>query len=87
MHKDIKLRIALDVILGIFIILGWWYVALPIAIVGAWVFPRFAELIVLAVLHDALYGMSNEFGIWGWMYSFVAVIVTVVIGYLKGLIK
>lgn len=55
MSNRLSYRIAFGVILGISIIYGWWYVTIPLAVLGAWMFPYFGELLVLAFMHDCLY--------------------------------
>jgi hypothetical protein len=72
------MRIALRIILGILIALavlqGWWFLALPLGLIGAWVFPVYAEIIIAGIAYDALFGMNGEAGMWGYAGTIVAVL-------------
>jgi len=83
------LRITLDVIMFISVLLGWWFVAIPIGIVGAWIFPRFAELVIAGFVYDILFSMYGDghMGIAGYAYLIGSVIILGVISYLKNVVK
>jgi hypothetical protein len=91
MKKDASLRIALDAIVFISVLLGWWFVAIPVGIVGAWVFPRYAELVIAGFIYDVLYSMPHGMGggmsVFGYAYVASSAIILAVIAYLKVVVK
>ncbi len=40
---------------------------------GAWFYAGFAELIIAGIAYDALFGMTRQAGIWGWMGTIVSI--------------
>ncbi len=87
-HSSPSLRIALDAIVFIAVLLGWWYVAIPIGIIGAWVFPRYAELVIAGFLYDILFGMNGgPAAVWNYAYLIASAIILAVIAYLKIVVK
>lgn len=87
MNRNAILRITLDVILFASIILGWWFIAIPVGIACAWFFPRYAELAVAAFMHDCLYGVNRGLGIWGYAYVIGAAIILGMFAYIKTVVK
>lgn len=85
--KDITLRITLDVIIFVAVIFGWWFMFIPLAIIGAWFFPRYAELVLAGFMHDALYGIGRGYGIMGYAYTIGAAILLAVCAYMKIVVK
>ena len=62
MNKEIVLRIFMDLVMAVSIFFGWWYVALPVGIVGLFKFPYFLELILAGFVYDSLFGMGSGLG-------------------------
>lgn len=87
MNRDTSLRITLDVIVILSVLFGWWFVAIPIGIVGAWVFPRYAELVIAGFLYDLLFGIGRGMGIFGYAYLISSAIILGVVSYLKIVVK
>lgn len=87
MKNDLALRITLDVIVFVSVIFGWWFVFIPIAIIGAWVFPRYAEAVIAGFIHDALFSIGGGYGILSYAFTIGAVAVISVIAYLKVVVK
>lgn len=89
MNKEPALRITLDVIVCISVLLGWWFVAIPISIVGAWVFPRYVEIVIAGFMYDILFSLNRDghMGIFGYAYLVSSVIILAVISYLKIVVK
>ena len=77
------LRITLDVILFLLVIFGWWFVAIPVAAIGAWVFPSYAEIVIAGFLYDALFGMNRGMGIMGYAFTIGAALILAGLAYLK----
>lgn len=76
-------RIFFDILVFAAILNAWWFVALPLALVGAWIFPYYLELILAGVVYDALFGMTAGLGIRGYAGTGVSVIVFVVVVLIK----
>ncbi len=85
--RDITLRITLDIVILIAVLLGWWFVFIPLAVIGAWLFPRYVEIVIAGFLHDALYGMYHGLGIWGYAYTISAAIILALCSYMKIVLK
>lgn len=60
MNKNIIYRIIVDISIAIFILQGWWFVALPILLVSAWKFPGYVEIVVAGIAYDSLFNYSTE---------------------------
>lgn len=87
MKNQTLLRVTLDVIIFLLVISGWWFIALPLAIVGAWVFPRFAELAIAGFAYDALFGIGRGLGIMGYAGIILSAILLGSISYLKAAVR
>jgi hypothetical protein len=74
MKNSVILRIILDILIAISLLNGWWFLALPLALVGAWFFPYFIELIIAGIGYDSLFGFVSGMGIWGYMGTIVSVV-------------
>ena len=89
MKHNTSLRITLDVILLLLVIMGWWFAAIPIALIGAWVFPRYAEIVIAGFLYDILFGFGAvpDRGILGYAFVIGGAILLAVVAYLKIVVK
>lgn len=77
------LRITLDVILFLLVVFGWWYAALPVAIIGVWVFPRYAEIVIAGFLYDALFNINRAPGIMGYIFTITTALILAALAYFK----
>lgn len=89
MKHNPSLRITLNVILFLLVIMGWWFAAIPIALIGAWVFPRYAEIVIAGFLYDILFGFGTGQGRGFLGYAFVlgGAVLLAAIAYLKIVVK
>ena len=87
MNRDVSLRIALDAIILVSAIFGLWYVAVPVGIVGAWVFPRYVELLIAGFAYDALFDMGRGAGISAYALTIASAIMLGAVAYLKAIVK
>ncbi len=87
MHTDPTLRIILDIAIVGCIILGWWYIALPVAVMCAWMLPLYLELPIEGLIYDSLYGIGRDLGIFGFLGIIVSLILGVIIILLKAIVK
>ena len=66
MSNKIILRIILDSLIAFSVLNGWWFIALPLALVGARSFSFFVEIIIAGMAYDALFGMMPSLGMRGY---------------------
>ena len=83
MNTDLTFRIILDVAVVGCIFLGWWFIALPLAVLCAWAFPYYIELVGEGLLYDSLFGLGRGLGVEG----FIGIIVSLVLGAVLILLK
>jgi hypothetical protein len=67
MNSKVASRILLDACIFLVIIHGWWFVALPLALIGVSRHAYFIELIIAGLIYDSLFGLGPEMGIWGYV--------------------
>ncbi len=87
MKYSLAIRIILYVIIVFSIINGWWYIALPFALIGAWQFAFRWEIMIAGVIYDALFGMLPDMGFLGYIGTSIAVCIVVVFGVLKKIMR
>ncbi|MFA6432437.1 MAG: hypothetical protein WCV82_01300 [Candidatus Paceibacterota bacterium] len=87
MNENPTLRVLLDIFLLILTLFGYWYVALPIALLSAWSFPFYVELVIMGFVYDALFGMGRGLGVWGYLALFITVVLFAAISFLKVIIR
>lgn len=54
------MRVIFDILIVIFIIFGWWFLALPIVLYCLWRYYFFAEIVLAGMFYDALFGFSES---------------------------
>jgi len=74
MNKNLLTRIFIDLLIIITVLNGWWFFALPLALIGAWLFPYFVELIVAGIGYDSLFGFVPGMGAWGYAGTIVSIV-------------
>lgn len=87
MKAHIIYRILIDLVIAVSVILGWWYIALPLGVVGLWVFPYYGEFVVASFAFDALYGMGRGLGVVGYLGTIISIAVTGTLYYVKILVR
>jgi hypothetical protein len=87
MHNNLALRMLLDAAIVACIFLGWWFIALPVAVLCAWMLPCYLELVGEGLLYDSLYGLGRDLGIFGFLGIIVSLVLGVVIILLKAIVK
>ena len=81
------MRLLFDAIMLFSIVFGFWYIAIPIGLIGIWVFPFYFESMLGAFMHDALFGFKPEFGFAGYSYVIGAALALLLAAFLKIVIK
>ncbi|MFA6459041.1 MAG: hypothetical protein WCV79_01420 [Candidatus Paceibacterota bacterium] len=87
MKKSFYYRIFADILVVIFLIQGWWFVALPVLLIGAWSFPFYFELILAGIFYDSLFGMAGAQGIYGYVGTIVTSVFFIVIFFAKRIVR
>ena len=87
MHTNPTLRILLDAAIVVCILLGWWYIALPLAILCAWVLPCYLELVLGGIFFDSLYGIGRGLGLMGFLGVIASLVLGGIIILLKAIVK
>jgi len=67
MKNNLSLRIVINILIVISILHGWWFVALPLGIVGVWRFPYYFEIIAAGFAYDAIFGSVAGMGVYGYL--------------------
>ena len=81
-------RTILDIILFISIIQGWWYIVLPVSMLGLWLFELYGiEAVLAGIMFDALFGMNSVMGIWGYSGIITAMLLLSVKAIIKKLVR
>lgn len=75
MSNSLRLRIGIDIALLLSLLAGWWFVALPLVVVGIWLYPFFIEGIIAGSIFDALYGFVPGVGLWAYSGTIGSVLV------------
>ena len=87
MHTNITLRMLLDAAVVVCIFLGWWYIALPIAVLCAWALPYYFEFVGEGLLYDSLYGLGRGLGVLGYLGILASLAIGAVMILLKAVVK
>ena len=80
-------RIIFDLVIAISVLSGWWFIALPVAVCGAWLFSYFAEIVIAGVAYDAFFGMVPEMGWKGYIATFISILILAVASGLKKVVR
>ncbi len=58
-----KHRFILDTILFLAIMQGWWFVAIPVALIGMLRFEWYFEVLIAGIAYDSLFGLVPGHGV------------------------
>ncbi len=72
-----SIRITADIILAVSVVNGWWFVIVPIGIIGAWNYLFFIEILLVGIIYDSLFGFVPSMGIWGYVGSIISVVILI----------
>lgn len=79
----LKYRILLDIFLLFIILHGWWFIALPLGILGLWKFNQYWEIILLGFIYDSLFNFNSELGVLSYTGSILTVLLYLILILLK----
>ncbi|MES2216380.1 MAG: hypothetical protein V4481_03720 [Patescibacteria group bacterium] len=80
-------RIIIDIAILLCLIHGWGFVALPLGIVGALVFPFYIELILAGVMYDALFGFTAGQGFAGYLGTIISTVFIFIVIIIKKIMR
>jgi hypothetical protein len=72
MKENTIYRIILDLLIFLCVTQGWWFVFLPLGILGVWYFPYFIEIVVAGVIFDSLFGFIPDLNIIGYANTIIS---------------
>jgi len=80
-------RIILYLLIALSLLNGWWFLVLPLLLIGIWKFSFKAEILVAGVAYDALFGMIPGTGMRGYIGTIIAILILIVLGFFKKLVR
>lgn len=81
------MRVVVDIIIAVSVIFGLWYAALPIALVSAWVFPFYLELMIAGFAFDSLFGFGSGLGVVAYAGTLVSISSFIVLYLFKKMVR
>ena len=87
MSKHHTRRIILDILIALSIIQGWWFIALPLCVLGIWRHGYFLEILLAGFAYDALFAAGTEVWMMRYMGISVATVVFVIFLFLKKMLR
>ena len=88
MKNKLFLRIVLDFVIFGSAMTGAWWILFPVGIICAWHYKKFFEFPLAALAFDAVYAAPrNIFFGFEYIYSLIAVILFIIIVFLKSKIR
>jgi hypothetical protein len=87
MNQSFFLRICIYIATIFCIINGWWFIALPLLLLGAWKFSFKIEIVLAGVVYDALFGMVKGTGLWGYVGTLTAIVVVLLFMIFRKMIR
>ena len=87
MRHLIFIKIIVYAVIFFSLLNGWWFVALPLLLFGAWQLNFSIELLIAGVMYDALFGMIKGTGMWGYSGTILAVFILIIVRILKKVMR
>ena len=87
MNRQQIFRIVLDIVIAVAIMEGWWFIALPLALAGAWSLPYFIEMIAAGIAYDSLFGLVPGTGFWGYAGTILSAVLFLVVIAIKKFVR
>lgn len=82
-----RYRLILGIGLILALIQGWWFVLIPLGLIGAWAWPFYVEIIVAGIVYDALYVSAAGAGARGFLGTIVSLAIIVLMAGLKMVVR
>jgi hypothetical protein len=87
MNNNIFARIIIDIVIAFSVTQGWWFIALPLGLLGCWFFPYYLEIFMAGVAYDSLFGMVPDVGYKGYFGLIISAIGLFVVAGLKRIVR
>jgi len=87
-NKSLYIRIVTDAVVILTAFAAPWWLAVIVAIAGAFYFQRYVELVVIGIIIDSLYnGPAGWFGGFPFAFTLVALVLYLIFGYAKTFLR
>ncbi len=83
--KKIRLLFGLLILLGL--LQGWWFLILPVGLIGAWAWPLYVEIVLAGFVYDSLYGYATSIGLWRYLGTLISLVIVIVMAGLKMVVR
>lgn len=81
-------RILFDLFLAFFILEGWWFLAMPLALFGVWIFRYYyVEMILAGLIYDSLFGFLPNGDIYSYAGTILAIMLSIIAAYTKRVVR
>ena len=87
MNKSFIIRILIDIVIAFSVLNAWWFVALPLVIIGVWAFPYYVEIVLAGVAYDALFAMDPGMGWKGYIGTIISFTALAIVFFLKKVVR
>ncbi|MEK7641597.1 MAG: hypothetical protein AAB365_01225 [Patescibacteria group bacterium] len=87
MQNNFGLRIVLDILIFSAVIHGWWFIAVPLALSGAWKYAYFCEFIIAGIIYDSLFGLVPGNGVAGYAGIILSIVLLLLVAILKRVLR
>ncbi|MEK7609592.1 MAG: hypothetical protein AAB470_00530 [Patescibacteria group bacterium] len=87
MTKKLTYRILIDILILISILHGWWFIALPLAILGVWRYPYFIEIFAAGIIFDSIFGFDLKTNTLSFLGTVLSIVVYIGILILKRVVR
>ena len=87
MNKKITVRIVLDIFLAISVLNGWWFLAIPLGLVGVYAYPYFIEIIIAGIAYDSLFGLIPGMGMRAYAGTVITIMSIVIVSLIKKVVR
>lgn len=87
MKNSILPRIILDLTLVLSVLNGWWFIGIPLMMVGLFYFPYFAEAIIAGIAYDSLFGLIHGMGWRGYVGIIISILLTIGVFLMKSVVR
>lgn len=87
MNQKLSFRIIVDILLVVSVLNAWWFILIPLTVIGAWAFPYFIESILVGIAYDALFALAPGMGWKGYAGTIISIIILAGVFFLKKVVR
>jgi hypothetical protein len=87
MLTSVYSRIILYILIVLSVINGWWLAAVPLLVLGTWLFSLTWEWLAAGIVYDALFGMVPGTGAWGYTGTIVGIVAIIIARLLRTMLR